>query len=40
MNIIQKFILKLRFKLTIFTLRFKKTKTKADDSEVFIYEDD
>lgn len=40
MNTIQKFILKLRFKLMIFTLRFKKSKTEADDDKGFIYEDE
>lgn len=40
MNIIQKFILKMKFKLLILKMRIKPPKTKADESEGFIYEDE
>ena len=40
MNSMQKFILKLKFKLMILKMRIKPPKTKVDNSKGYIYEED
>ena len=40
MNSMQKFILKLKFKLMILRMRIKPPKTKADSHKGYIYEED
>jgi hypothetical protein len=40
MNSIQKFILKLKFKLMILKMRIKPPKTEVDNSKGYIYEED
>jgi hypothetical protein len=40
MNSMQKFILKLKFKLMILKMRIKPPKTEVDNSKGYIYEED